>query len=100
MFKRMTNVHPSDETLTLWRDMTRLCRAGYGLRFRYVRLIVVHVAMQAFPATVCVSCRKDAHYTSSTHKMGVHGKDNMPLRYSNDRNRCPECQDLGLSPYA
>jgi hypothetical protein len=58
------NIHPTDEKLTLWRDMTRLRRVGYGLRFRSVRLVVVLVATQACPATVCVSCWRDVRYTA------------------------------------
>jgi hypothetical protein len=37
------NVHPSEKRLTLWRDMTKLRRAGYRLRFRYVKLVVILV---------------------------------------------------------
>lgn len=53
------NVHPYDKRLTLCRDMTKLCRAGYGVRLRYVKLVVVLVATQACPATACVSCQRD-----------------------------------------
>jgi hypothetical protein len=55
-------MRPSDKRRTLWRDMTKLRRAGYGLRFRYVKLVVVLVATQACLATVCVSCRRDVRY--------------------------------------
>jgi hypothetical protein len=47
--------------------MTKLRRAGHRLRFRYVKLVVVLVAMQACPATVCVSCPRDGHYMSVRH---------------------------------
>jgi hypothetical protein len=58
-------MRPSDKRRTLWRDMTKLCRAGYGLRFWYMRLVVVLVATQACLATVCVSCRRDVRYSDS-----------------------------------
>jgi len=35
---------------------------GYGVRFRYVKLVVVLVATQACPATACVSCQRDVRY--------------------------------------
>ena len=47
----IVNVHPYDKRLTLCRDMTKLRRAGYGVRLRYVKLVVVVVATQACPAT-------------------------------------------------
>jgi hypothetical protein len=55
-----TNVRPGVKRLTLWRDMTKLRRVGYGLRFR--KLVVILVATQACPASVCVSCQRDVRY--------------------------------------
>ena len=46
--------------------MPGLRRAGYGVRLRYVKLVVVLVATQACPATACVSCQRDVRYVSRT----------------------------------
>jgi hypothetical protein len=59
-----TNVRPGEKRLPLWRDMTKLRRVGYELRFRYVKLVVVLVGTQACLATVCVSRRRDVRYAS------------------------------------
>jgi len=56
------NVHPIDERLILWQDMVKLCRAGYELRLRYVKFLVVLVATQDCPDMVRISCRRDIRY--------------------------------------
>jgi hypothetical protein len=61
-----TNMRPSDKRRTLWRDMTKLRRAGYRLRFRYVKLVVVLVGTQACLAMVYVSRRRDVRYFRAT----------------------------------
>ena len=63
-------MYPSKKKPNLWWNMRKLRRARYGLRSRYVKLVVVLVATWAGPATVCISFWRDVRsYTISAGNM-------------------------------
>jgi hypothetical protein len=94
-------------------DKTTQGRIWTKLRFRYVKLVVILVATQACPATVCVSCQRDVRYelrfryvklvvvlvATQACLATVCISCQRDARYSNIRNRCPEHQNFVLLQY-